>query len=161
MRSRASARFACRLTVTLVGLPLLALGCASNVVEIRDAAELQRVIADSKRPLLVDFYKAGCENCSAFEVTLRGLADEHKGQITAAKFLMKRANGEVTAEEFAQKNDILEFPTVILYVNGQERKRFVQQYNYDEYDKAINECLAAPTTRPVAGAEATATRPSD
>jgi thioredoxin 1 len=143
-------RRACCATVAVVSLQLLAGGCApSNLVEIRDANELQRVISSSKQPVLVDFYKAGCETCNAFEITLRALAEDHKGRITVLKFLLKRANGVSTAPDFAEEHDILMYPTVIIYMNGQEQKRFVQQYMYDDYKAAINEYLAAPTTRPV------------
>jgi thiol-disulfide isomerase/thioredoxin len=124
-------------------------GCMpSQVREVRDLPELQQVTAASERPALVDYYKEGCENCNAFEITLRALADEYQGQITAAKFLLLKANGECSAPEFAAKNDIQQYPTVILYVNGKETKRFVQNYKYDDYSAAITESLRTSPPRP-------------
>jgi len=132
------------------GLQVLG-GCApGDVTEVRDIPELQKIVASAKQPVVVDFYKAGCENCSAFEVTLGALAKDHKGRITVLKFLLKKADGNYTAPDFATEHEILSFPTVILYVNAIEWKRFVQQYKYNDYDEAINECLAGPATKPAA-----------
>ena len=132
----------------VAGLACLAGGCSANIPDIKSLTELQQMIATSDRPVLVEYYKEACEHCNAFEATLRELADENKGRVTIVKFLLLRADGRSTAEEFATKNDILVYPTVVFYVNGVETKRFVQNYYYTAYESAIAESLRTPTTRP-------------
>ena len=132
----------------------LAIGCGpAPVPEAGDIAGLQQLIKKTSQPVLVDYYKQGCEHCNAFEITLRLLASEHKGQIVTTKFLLMKANGECTAPEFATKHDIQLYPTVVMYVNGKEVKRFVQDYMYDDYSKAIDECVksSAGPPKPAAG----------
>lgn len=137
-----------------VGCLLLSLtcGCAtSGVPQVKDLAELDKMVATSQKPLVMDFYKEGCAHCNAFETTLRGLGRDYSGKITTAKFLLMKANGECTAPAFAEKHDIALYPTVIIYVNGKESKRFIQNYTYSDYSVAIDEILRQPTTRPEAG----------
>ncbi|MCG3177972.1 MAG: hypothetical protein BIFFINMI_00295 [Phycisphaerae bacterium] len=143
-----------RLLLAGMGGLLLAVagGCGpASVTEVRDVAELQELIDATHKPLLVDYYKQGCEHCNAFETTLRGLNAEYGGRIAAAKFLLMKADGVCAAPEFAEKHEILLYPTVILYVDGKERKRFVQDYLWTDYNAAIDEVLGAPTTQPEAG----------
>ncbi len=121
----------------------LAGGCVSRVKELRKPADFERLIGRRGQPVVVDFYKAGCEHCSALEVTLNELAGEFAGRAAFAKFLLMRANGQATAPEIVAKHDIPFYPTVIIFVDGQERKRLVQQYRYSDYVAALNECLAA------------------
>jgi thioredoxin 1 len=155
-RSRTdTVRIACLALVAAAGLPMLG-GCGpGNLTEPRDIAELQKIVSTSAQPVLVDYYKGGCENCRAFEVTLGALAEDYKGRIRVLRFLLKNADGSSPAPEFAAEHEILVFPTVLIYVGGQEKKRFEQQYKYNDYEKAINECLGAPTTRQAATQQAT------
>lgn len=124
---------------------VLMTGCGMpKVRDAKDFGRLQQMIATPGKPVLVDYYKQGCEKCNAFELTLSALAQEYKGRVVTTKFLLLKANGQSTAPEFATKNDIIEYPTVILYANGKEVKRFVQNYTYGDYNKAIDDCLKSP-----------------
>ena len=141
----------------LAALLLAALTGGCGVVDLQTQADLERTIAKDAKPVLVDFYKAGCKDCGAFEITLRMLAEEYAGQITAAKFLLQLADGTVTAPELAEKYEILVYPTAILFVDGKEAKRFEQDYTYDHYTQAIEAALASsnvpkgPAEKPPAG----------
>lgn len=54
----------------------------------------------------------------------------------------------VTSEQIQKTYDVHTFPTVILLVNGQERQRWVLDYDLDHYRSALNEVLAAETPQP-------------
>ena len=67
-----------------------------------------------------------------------------------AEYVLMSACFEVQSNELKQKYDISAFPTVILFVNGRVRQRWVLDYNLDHYRQALDAVLA----------EGAATRPS-
>jgi thiol-disulfide isomerase/thioredoxin len=133
--------------VALSGLACLALfavagvGCADPagpVVEIHDPVELNRLVSQSSQPVLVDFYKEGCENCLAFDPKLRQLSGQYAGRVVVAKFLLMQAKGVATSPAVAERYDISFYPTVILFVGGAPRKTFVMNYKVADYCAAID-----------------------
>lgn len=134
--------------VACVFLLAMAGGCAGGkMTPIRDAAEFKEVVLKSDRPVVVDFYKSGCPTCIALDGPMDKLAEEYKGRAIVAKFMLMQATSAVTSPELRDKYNIWNFPTVILFVNGREKWRFLRRYDLDEYRKAINEALAVPTTQ--------------
>ena len=131
-----------------VALIILTGGCASNELpQIRDTFELERILATTNQPVLVDFYKGGCLQCIQLEDKLAPVAQEFGGRVVAGKVMLLTPIGISTNQAFAESNDIAYYPTVILYVNGKERHRFVRHYIMDDYRRALSDCLAHPTTR--------------
>ena len=49
----------------------------------------------------------------------------------------------VTSEEVQKTYNVHIFPTVILFANGKEMRRWVLDYDLDHYRLAVNEVLAA------------------
>jgi thiol:disulfide interchange protein DsbD len=140
-------------------LLVIAGGCSTNELpEIRNTVELEQILATSSRPVLVDFYKGGCVNCAELENKLGPLAAEYGGRVLIAKFMLMGLIGGSPAPAFAERNDIWFYPTVILYVNGREKHRFVMHYIIEDYRRVIRDCLASPTTRKDAGAGASGAR---
>ncbi len=68
---------------------------------------------------LVDFYADWCGPCKMIAPIITELADELHGQATIAKLDIDRAPVTTT------KCDVTSIPTLIVYKNGQEAKRFV------------------------------------
>lgn len=58
-----------------------------------------------------------------------------------AKFEMMKPYFAVTSEELRQRYNVSAFPTVILFVNGRDVRRWEMQYDLDEYRRAIDEVL--------------------
>jgi thioredoxin-like negative regulator of GroEL len=137
----------------------LAGGCsATELPEIRDTFELERILETSNRPIMVDYYKGGCLSCVELEKKLGPLAAEYGGRVLIAKLMLMRPFGGSTMPPFAANNDISFYPTVILYVNGKEKHRFVMHYIIEDYRRVIRDSLAAPTTRKDAGLGTPGTR---
>ena len=107
---------------------------------------------------MVQFYKGGCAWCALLEPALDRLADDYQGRAVFAKYRLMNWLLGVTNWELKSKYDIRWYPTVILFVNGRERKRWVAHYDIKSYRKALDEALSTParqaTPAPVAPAPA-------
>lgn len=115
-------------------------GCGA--VSVNNSGDLDKLLAQ-KKPVMVDFYKAGCEHCSAFDITFNKLAEDYAGKTVFGKFLLMQANGKPTAEDVLKKYNVLVYPTVILFVDGKESRRFEQDYSYDHYATSLEALIPA------------------
>jgi putative thioredoxin len=80
-----------------------------------------RVIAAShERPIMVDFWADWCAPCHALSPHLERVIDEHAGTMLLAKVEVDEGDNMKLAGHFRLRG----FPTVILFVNGEERGRF-------------------------------------
>lgn len=132
----------------LAFLTFLTAGCGSrNMVSLGSSQDFQRQVLDSKKPVLVHFYKSGCPWCSLLEPGLDRLAGDYGGRAVFANYCLKDWLGGVTNWEIRSKYDIGWYPTVILFVNGRERQRWVMHYDVKSYRKALEEVLGTPTRR--------------
>jgi len=112
--------------------------------KIEGEAEFQQVVLEADRPALVDFYKGGCPTCGLAEGTLNQLADEYGDRVVFAGFEVMTAAFQVPSPAIKVRYDIRFFPTVILFVDGQEYKRWILEYGIDNYRKVLDEVLAGP-----------------
>ncbi len=130
----------------LASLALLAGGCGGgNLIPLGSSPDFQRQVLDSKKPVLVQFYKSGCVWCSLLEPTLDRLASDYGERAVFAKYCLKDWVGGVTNWEIRSKYDIRWYPTVILFVNGREKSRWVVRFDDKSCRKAMDEALAPPT----------------
>lgn len=86
-----------------------------HVESITSEAQFQSTI--SRGVTLVDFYTTWCGPCKRLSPTLERLSEELKGSVTFAK---------VDADQLSigKKLGVNAFPTVILFKDGKEMKRF-------------------------------------
>jgi putative thioredoxin len=81
----------------------------------------EKVIAASHQlPILVDLWADWCMPCLIIAPKLKALIEEYRGRLKLAKL-------EVDAGEnmrLAGKYKVRGFPTVILFIDGEEKKRF-------------------------------------
>ena len=135
----------------LAALALLAGGCGGGKLTLLPGPRaFQEQVLQADRPVLVQFYKDGCMWCGLLEPALARLAEDYQGRAVFAKYrLMTRSMG-VTNWELRTKYGIHWYPTVILFVNGQEKKRWVVAYDIKSYRKALDEALIAPAKRTTA-----------
>jgi thiol-disulfide isomerase/thioredoxin len=141
---------------------LLAGGCASKDMRpIADRDEFQRQVLASDKPVLVDFYKGGgCPTCVLLHPILNQLADEYRGRVEFASFEAMTPFFQVTSQPLKDRYDIKYFPTAALFVNGQERQRWIIDYNIDSYRKVLDEAIGQQAAA-VAPAQAPAALASD
>lgn len=137
------------LTYLTTGLASLALasgsaGCTpSAALEISDPAQLQTLVAQKDKPLLVLFYKEGCASCLALMPTIDRLAQEYAGRANVAQYMILTFAFGVTNQDVKDRYEVILVPHVVLLVNGQEKARWVMDYNIDSYRKALDESSPA------------------
>jgi thioredoxin 1 len=148
----------------------LAAGCGGEKVrQILNEADFNRTVLQSAQPVLVDFYKGGgCPPCKMVLPALDELAEEYKGRVLVTKFELISMWFEVQSERLKAQYDIFYIPTVILFVDGKERKRWPLIFLTSEYRKVLDEVLAeraaqqargaAPAAAPVSAPAAAAIR---
>jgi len=117
-------------------------GCSSqNLNQIKDQNDFDRLLMQSKQPVLVDFYKDGCPTCVILEPKLVKLAEEYQGRVTFTRFKLMEAYLAVKAPELKERYDISSFPTVIFFVDGQEKTRWVLSYDMEKYRQVLDETV--------------------
>jgi thioredoxin-like negative regulator of GroEL len=124
---------------------MLAGGCdapaSHKALDIEEAAQVKKVIADSNQPVLLMFYKQGCASCAALEPIIDRLATEYEGRAVVAKFMILNVGFGVKSRELKDRYNVVFVPHVILTVGGQEKQHWISDYNTDDYRKAINGAL--------------------
>jgi thioredoxin 1 len=118
----------------------------AKLTHIKDEADFEQRILRADRPAVVVFYKGGCPTCLLLHPSLRQLAEEYTGRVLFAGFELMKPYFVVTAREVRQRYRIAYYPTVILFVGGQERKRWTLNYRLASYRKALDKVLAEPPT---------------
>jgi thiol-disulfide isomerase/thioredoxin len=141
----------------LIALALLAVsagGCIGpSLVDLQSPEDFQKVVLRSKRPVMVMFYKSGCPKCLALEPLLVRLAGEYDGLVVFAKYLHIRGT-EFTSFQMEEAYHVTFVPTVLLFVNGRERRRWLLEYSGSEYRPTLDALFrppppaSQPTTRP-------------
>ncbi len=125
---------ACAVLAMLVG------GCAGGkVTRIANEAAFQKIVVNSDKPVLVDFYKGGCATCIPLDSIMDQLVDEYRGRAVVAKFETMTAFFGVPSQEIKHRHDIVFYPTAILFVSGREKKRWIIRYSIDSYRKALDQ----------------------
>jgi thioredoxin 1 len=127
-------------------------GCGgANLTPIKGMEQFQQQVLASPQPVMIVFYKGGCPTCIALEPTLDTLADEYRGRAVLAKFEMMTPFFFTTCPELRDQYDISFYPTVLLFVNGEEKKRWIIHYDIQNYRQHLDHWVGS-TTRPAAQA---------
>ena len=103
------------ITAALV-VTLLTFGCSKPAGDSLDAAEFKEKIADGV--VLVDFWAPWCGPCKAQNPILEDVAKQVKDFAS-----VKKVNVDEQSD-LAQKFGISSIPTLIIFKDGEERKRF-------------------------------------
>jgi thioredoxin 1 len=125
---------------------LLAVGCAPSVplVEVNSSGGFQSEVLDAHQPVMMLFYKQGCAACAALEPTLGELAAEYKGRALFTKYPLMSFVFIPNNAELRDKYDVVWYPTVVLFIDGQERKRWVADYSAEHYRKELDQVVGPP-----------------
>ena len=112
-----------------------------STAEIFDATEAdfeeQVLAASSVTPVMVDFWAEWCPPCIALTPVLEKVARLHSDRVRLAK---------VDADDnmrLAGRYGLRGFPTVILFVNGEEAGRFSSFRSQDYVEQFLDEHLPA------------------
>jgi thioredoxin 1 len=130
-----------------VALALVGGGCgASKFTRINEtASDFYKQVLQADQPVLVEFFKGGCPTCGLLEPTLNQLFDEYNGRMKFISFEMMRSYFAVSCPEVQKKQRIAYYPTVVLYVKGEEKKRWIIDYGIEKYRDVLKEVVGEPT----------------
>lgn len=105
---------------------------SANVKDFTDA-NFDAEVMQSNVPVLVDFWAEWCMPCKMLTPTIEAVADEFAGRLKVGK--VDTDSNRNTALKF----NINAIPTVILFRNGEIKKKFVGVTSKDDLARAINE----------------------
>ena len=101
------------------------------------AREWHGEVAESKVPVLVDFWAEWCAPCHKLSPVLEEIAAERTGQLKVLKLDME-ANPEVVMQR-----EIRSAPTLVLFSGGAELERVVGFLPKRRLETRLDEALAA------------------
>lgn len=129
-----------------VVVAMATIGCANKkVISINSTAEFNEKVLKSDKPVFVHFYKFGCALCAMLAPIENDLADEYDGRVVFANYQLMNFVFIVRNKELREKYDVSVYPTAVLIVNGEVKKKWVAHYNKRDFRKAIDDVLAART----------------
>lgn len=97
-----------------------------------NAENFDSVIAQSEKPVLVDFYATWCGPCKMLAPVLEELAEKHP-QITVAKLDVD------TATPVAIRHEVSSIPALLLFENGQLISRTLGYMPLEALEKWLSE----------------------
>lgn len=94
-------------------------------------AELYNLIARSKLPVLIDFFRDGCVPCKMLEKTIEEIADEYKGRISVCRINL------TDKLEIAETFDIKSVPTLLIMLQGRVKGKITGLHSKSEISRII------------------------
>ncbi len=106
-----------------------------DVMEFTDT-NFESDVIGSDLPVLVDFWAEWCQPCRMLTPTIEELAAQYKGRVKVGK-LNTDTNRDVSI-----KYGISAIPTIILFHDGEVRKKFVGLTSKDQFQEVLDEIAA-------------------
>ena len=108
-----------------------------NIQEVHES-DFDNVVLNSDKPVLVDCWAPWCIPCRAQRPILEKVADELQG-----KALITSLNTEENRNA-AYRLNIHSIPTLVLFKDGEEKRRFIGLQNADSLTRALKDTLGSP-----------------
>jgi thioredoxin 1 len=127
-------------------LTIFAGGCTTGeeLPLINNEAEFQKLVLESKQPVIVEFSKDQCPTCVILEPELVKVSQEYAGRAKFYKFMLLDRFFQPYSPLISDTYKLQLVPTAVLFVDGQEKQRWFMDYLGDTYRKALNELVGPP-----------------
>lgn len=94
-----------------------------------------RLVEESEKPVLVDFFATWCNPCKAVEPIIKRLAKEYRGKLLTIRI-------DIDAKRHVQSRyHVVSVPTVMLFWKGEELMRLTGVQTYEQYKEQIERIL--------------------
>jgi len=128
-----------------IALTLIWAGLRPGPGQYQEAAQVELVIREARRPVLVEFYSEYCVGCLAAETTLDLLEAEFKDELSIVRLDIASAPGK----QLSAKLSAHYTPTFILFdADGQEVWRGLGALDVAAVRHAVNKSRAEALNRP-------------
>ncbi|MCU1457098.1 MAG: thioredoxin [Actinomycetia bacterium] len=91
---------------------------SEDILTVSDAT-FDETVVGSDTPVVVDFWAEWCGPCKMIAPTLEEIASENRGKLSIAKLNVD------DNPETARRFDVMSIPTLIVFQNGEAKKRLV------------------------------------
>ena len=108
---------------------------ADGIVNLTDAT-FDESVAGSDAPVLVDFWAEWCGPCKMIAPVLEDIAKEHAGRIQIAKLNVD------DNPNIARRYDVMSIPTLLVFADGQVKKRLVGAKGKAQLLEELSEFIA-------------------
>ncbi|WP_391207601.1 thioredoxin family protein [Psychrobacillus sp. L4] len=112
----------------------------SNVISITKE-EFNKEVLESELPVLVDFWTDGCGPCEAMVPVLEEVAENLAGKVKVVKHKVTYEDVVEKQSDVAVKYELMAFPTLMLFKDGNEVNKFIGAKFEDELLEFVKEVL--------------------
>ena len=96
------------------------LGQGGKIMELKlNSENFEKEVLNSEKPVLVDFYADWCGPCKMMAPVVEELAGELQGKAKVGKINVDEN------QELAMEYNVMSIPTLVIFKEGKESKRFV------------------------------------
>ena len=106
-----------------------------NTLEFNDS-NFETEVLKSPTPVLVDFWAPWCMPCKVLGPTIDALADRYAGKVKIGKLDVD------VGQDVAMKYNVSAIPTIIIFKNGQQVKRFTGAARQEDLAAAVDAAMA-------------------
>lgn len=111
---------------------------ASNAVHVKDDADFQKQVLDSKKPTVVDFHATWCGPCKVLEPRLEKVLNNFNKNANNNQIQLVKVDIDQLSE-LSGKYDVQAVPTVVAIKNGKEVSRFTGAADESRIQKMIEQ----------------------
>lgn len=119
-----------------------------TLTPIKGWSEFQRRVLAADRPVLMEFNKDPCPTCVVQQAELDSLAPEYSDRVFFASMTIMVGFFEVTEPEVRDKYNVKWVPTTILFVNGEEKKRWELNHTAFEIREELKKVVGEAKPKP-------------
>ena len=111
---------------------------AGHITEL-SSATFDESIGAATEAVVVDFWAEWCGPCKLIAPILEEIATEHHGQLQVAKLNVDEN------PDLARRFDVMSIPTLIVFKDGQPKKRLVGAKGKGQLLQELDEFLGSPS----------------